>query len=126
MARETQHEREVRMNVSRLIPEQDGTPDELTLTGALKTFLNLEPDNTMVSWFHERALRSLSTLFAAGSSPGEDQLGDALVSAFGGDDLRAAYAIGGSEAALEYIGTLYRMDREERAHGTAAWLRSLN
>jgi hypothetical protein len=123
MARETEREREARLNVARLIPEQDGTPDELTLTGALKTFLNLEPDGAMVSWFHERALRSL---VAAGESPAEDEVGNALIAAFGGDDLREAYGAGGSEGALDYIGTLYRTDREERAHTTAAWLRSLN
>jgi hypothetical protein len=33
---------------------------------------------------------------------------------------------GGSEGALDYIGALYRTDREEAAHTTAAWLRSLN
>ncbi len=126
MARETERERETRVDVARLIPEQDGTPDELTLTGALKTFLGLEPDGAMVSWFHERALSSLSVVLAAGLSPSHDEVGDALVSAFGGDDLREAYSVGGSEAALDYIGTLYRMDREARAHATAAWLRSLN
>jgi hypothetical protein len=126
MARETQLEREARMNVGRLIPERDGTPEELTLTGALKTFLNLEPDGAMVSWFHERALRSLATVFASGVIPAQDEVGDMLVAAFGGDDLREAYVAGGSEGALDYIGALYRTDREERAHTTAAWLRSLN
>jgi hypothetical protein len=126
MARETETERAVRMSVGRLIPEQDGTPDELTLTGALKTFLNLDPDGAMVSWFHERALRSLSMVLTAGASPSQDDVGDMLVAAFGGDELRAAYVSGGSEGALDFIGDLYRTDQHQRTQAHADWLRSLN
>ena len=126
MARETERERAVRISVGRLIPERDGTPDELTLTGALKTFLSLDPDGAMVSWFHERALRSLSMALTAGASPTPDDLGNMLVAAFGGDDLRTAYVTGGSDGALDFIGALYRTDREERVRANADWLRSLN